>query len=520
MAPPHEKLAASLRLLGDLQKGGRRVFRSDELPRTHRERLADHGFLAPIIKGWWMSADPDTPSGDSTSWYASSWEFCARYATERFGADWHLSPELSLLLHAEATDVPTQVVIYTPHGTNNTIELPFGTSLFDYAVRPARPLDPRAITVRDDELRLLTPAVALTRVQPAFFRAHPAEAQAALATIRDVSDVLDPLLEGGHSSVAGRLAGAFRRAGRGDFADEIVATMERAGYDARESDPFDAGRPLAAIRPRTSPIVARLESLWAAMREEVIDAFPDPPGWTDSPATYLRFVDEIYESDAYHSLSIEGYRVTPELVERVRTGEWDPDQDEDDGRSRDALAARGYWQAFGKVKGAVEKILQGEDPAVIARASHREWYRELFEPSVAAGLLDPTDLAGYRNHPVYIQDSRHVPPRAEVVRDAMPALFDLLEEEAEASVRAVLGHWLFGYIHPFPDGNGRIARFLMNTMLASGAYPWTVIRTEDRMEYMGALERASLDRDIVRFAELIARCVQRSIDRPPRSTTG
>ena len=39
---------------------------------------------------------------------------------------------------------------------------------------------------------------------------------------------------------------------------------------------------------------------------------------------------------------------------------------------------------------------------------------------------------------------------------------------------------MVGYLHPYPDGNGRIARFLMNAMLASGGYPWTVIRVEDR----------------------------------------
>jgi len=49
----------------------------------------------------------------------------------------------------------------------------------------------------------------------------------------------------------------------------------------------------------------------------------------------------------------------------------------------------------------------------------------------------------------------------------MNALFDLLEKESEPSVRAVLGHWLVGYLHPYPDGNGRMARFLMNVMLAS-----------------------------------------------------
>ena len=49
----------------------------------------------------------------------------------------------------------------------------------------------------------------------------------------------------------------------------------------------------------------------------------------------------------------------------------------------------------------------------------------------------------------------------------MPALFDLLEREEHASVRAVLGPWMLGYIHPFPDGTGRVARFLMNAMQAS-----------------------------------------------------
>jgi fido (protein-threonine AMPylation protein) len=73
----------------------------------------------------------------------------------------------------------------------------------------------------------------------------------------------------------------------------------------------------------------------------------------------------------------------------------------------------------------------------------------------------------------------------------MPAYFDLLEKETEPSVRAVLGHWLFGYIHPYPDGNGRTARFLMNVMLASGGYPWTIIRLRDRRNYLAALDRAS-----------------------------
>ena len=95
----------------------------------------------------------------------------------------------------------------------------------------------------------------------------------------------------------------------------------------------------------------------------------------------------------------------------------------------------------------------------------------------------------------------------------MPALFDLLDDEPEPSVRAVLGHWLFGYVHPYADGNGRIARFAMNAMLASGGYPWTIIRVEDRDAYMAALEAASVDMNIAPFAQFIAERVQMSMER-------
>src|ERR1019366_2985028 len=163
------------------------------------------------------------------------------------------------------------------------------------------------------------------------------------------------------------------------------------------------------------------------------------------------------------------------------------------------------------------KVLAGENPGGIARTDHREWYRELFEPCVVSGLIPASALAGYRNDAVYLRNSRYVPPRWEAVRDAMPALFDLIEAEPEPSVRAVLGHWLFGYIHPYADGNGRMARFLMNVLLASGGYPWTVVRVEDRTEYLKALDRASIEVDARPFASFIAERVRWSLKKTKRS---
>jgi len=94
----------------------------------------------------------------------------------------------------------------------------------------------------------------------------------------------------------------------------------------------------------------------------------------------------------------------------------------------------------------------------------------------------------------------HVPPRHEAVRDRMPVFFDLLREEPEPSVRVVPGHFVFVYIHPYMDSNGRMGRFLMNVMLAGGGYPWTVIPLEKRDDYMAALECASVEQDIESFA--------------------
>ncbi len=42
------------------------------------------------------------------------------------------------------------------------------------------------------------------------------------------------------------------------------------------------------------------------------------------------------------------------------------------------------------------------------------------------------------------------------------------------------------------DGNGRICRFLMNAMLASGGFSWTIIPVERRKEYIEALDAVEL----------------------------
>jgi hypothetical protein len=124
------------------------------------------------------------------------------------------------------------------------------------------------------------------------------------------------------------------------------------------------------------------------------------------------------------------------------------------------MAARGCWQAFQLMRKSIAKVVRGDNPGAVADDDHPAWYREMFAPSVTAGLLKPSDLAGYRNGQVFIRKSMHVPLNRDAIRDVMPAFFDLLREEEHPAVRVVLGHFVFVYIHPYMDGNGRMARFL------------------------------------------------------------
>lgn len=511
MATPQEKLAESLDVLHELQARGVVAIRSSALSRTHRERLLGAGFLREVIKGWYIPARPDEAPGDSTPWYASFWVFCAAYLAARFGNDWCLSPEQSLALHAGNRAVPAQLLVRTPRGGNKPTALPHGTSLFD--VRYAMPKD-REVVERDG-LRLFSVPAALVAISEQHFRRAATDVRAAMASVKDASDVLAVLLEGGHSTIAGRLAGAFRNAGQGRIADEILETMAAAGYTVRESDPFE-DRPGIVLGVRDiSPYVNRIRLMWDAMRQPVIDVFPAAPGLSREPETYLKAVEDVYVNDAYHSLSIEGYRVSRALIERVRSGAWHPDQNAEDREDRNALAARGYYDAFGAVKVSIGKVLRGEDPGMVSRDDHSGWYRQLFGPSVSAGIVGAADLAGYRSGPVYIRRSMHVPPPRETVRDCMPALFELLASEPEPAVRAVLGHFVFVYIHPYMDGNGRMGRFLMNVMMAAGGYPWTIIPFERRDEYMAALESASVKQDIGPFAAFIGGLVREGLEGKP-----
>ena len=382
------------------------------------------------------------------------------------------------------------------------LQLPFGTSIVDIKA----PLPPEVVQEPRYGARIYTMEYALLMVVPDYYRRDALEARTCLASLKDVSPLVSAAIDGGHTTRAGRVAGALRSIGREEMADELLRMMRQVGYMVTEENPFEENVHINTFT--VSPYVSRIRLMWMQMREVLLASLKVKPIQQDA-ASVLAMMDAAYVKDSYNSLSIEGYKITEGLLERVRSGNWNPEKDEEDKERKNALAARGYYQAYELLKQGVADCLSGQSPAQLYVKGHHDWHFQLFEPCIRAGIVKASDLLGYRRHQVYIRNSMHTPLNPDAVLDAMGALSDLMTEEEDALVRAVLGHFFFVYIHPYMDGNGRTARFVMNSQLVTAGYPWVVVPVERRQEYMAALEQASVEENIEGFARFIGSLVGR-----------
>lgn len=498
MPTPQQALAEALQRARALATGD--VIRGPEMARADRLLLAKRGFLLEIIKGWYALTTPNVEPGDTTFWHVHFWGFVSAYLRHRFKNDYCLSAEHSLDLWTGNTGTPKQLIVICGRGGTSTVNLRNGASLLLYDAPKNLPKSTELI----QGVQIMPLASALVRVSPGFFQHSATHAEIALRLVRpeELSRVL--LGEEGSMAAAGRIIGAFRHCGLIEPADRLTADLTAAGYDFTVTNPFAAPPRLPVGLLFKSPYVGRLKALWGRMRPVAHKLFPGAPKSLPKAAASLRRIADIYTRDAYHSLSIEGYKVTPELIDRIARGEWNPAVDAGDLSQVNAMAAKGYHEAFKAVSASLGEILGRQPAPMIVNRDFAGWYRALFSPSVQAGLLPAHALAGYRNRPVFIRGSEHVPPPHEAVPELLETLFELLSAEPSPGVQAVLGHFFFVYIHPYSDGNGRIGRFFLNAFLASGGYPWTIVRVENRKAYLDALENASVREDISAFTRFIA----------------
>lgn len=86
-------------------------------------------------------------------------------------------------------------------------------------------------------------------------------------------------------------------------------------------------------------------------------------------------------------------------------------------------------------------------------------------------------------------------------------------------ILAALFHYRFIRIHPFDDGNGRVARILMNFILMQFGYPPVIIKTEDKENYYAVLRLADAD-ELEPFVEYITENLIRSLEIMVRGAKG
>ncbi len=507
-----QKLVRALTELHQVLGSQSVVVRGRQLKNATRILLLEHGYLREILKGWYFVADPLAEPGDTTPFIANYWEYLAGYLNERFGQKYCLTAEHSLLRQAQHNVVPKQVNVMLAIKQSQIQELAFGHTIALYPGGKSfpAPLDQELIM----GVHCMSAPYCLVMLNPRYFKEYAREVQIVMGKIKD-PDAIAGLIDLNTSGVA-RLILAYRLVGRREFADQIA--RELSGFKTLlplNDNPFEGEHIFQLGSHGRSALYNRIKVLWAQNREPVLECRPMESRVMVSLDDYLARIEAIRIEDAYHSLSIERYRVTLELIRRVAEEKWVPVNNQDDQRQIDAMAARGYLDAFQLVKEDAGQAYANRDlspgfSAQLFSERHQAWFQKLLGPSVNAGILERRDLAGYRRHMVYLRGSLHTPPHFDSVRDGMDGLSECLLEEPDAFVRAVLGHWLFGFVHPYMDGNGRIARFTMNLMLASGGYPWTVIHLEDRATYMAALEKASVQDNPGTFAAFIANCVRAS----------
>ena len=205
----------------------------------------------------------------------------------------------------------------------------------------------------------------------------------------------------------------------------------------------------------TSKIATALMRIEAA--KEAVSHLPI----TTSVLASLREAARLYST--HYSTMIEGNRLTQEQVSRVVEK-----QQHFPGRERDEREVLGYYAALEKV----EQLAGGKNAVT-------EQQIKLLHALVMAGGTSKVKPTPFRDGQNIIRDGRskrivYMPPEATDVPILMKQLVAWINTSAIAGVpcpiRAGIAHYQFATIHPYYDGNGRIARLLTTLILHLGGY--------------------------------------------------
>ncbi len=182
----------------------------------------------------------------------------------------------------------------------------------------------------------------------------------------------------------------------------------------------------------------------------------------------------------------------------------------------DPTAYFSFISAFGEEPKIVE-VLGLRQAHDLARSLADDRDRDLSQADVRelhAVILPGVSYAGhYRKVEVEISGAEHRPPPPYEIPQAMEELLAWMGESRNPPLMAAVVHAWFAHIHPFEDGNGRIARLLANYILMKDRWPVLIIKsTVDRGEYYEALAHSDQAGDILPFFSLVTKALGRTLD--------
>ena len=219
----------------------------------------------------------------------------------------------------------------------------------------------------------------------------------------------------------------------------------------------------------------------------------------------------------YHSNAVEGNSLTlgetRSLILHGLTAHGKP--------MRDHLDIEGHDEAIKAMEDAVErKELLNE---VFIRNLHKELLKEPYENDAITQDGQPVKrriaIGEYKTQPNNVRTSTgeiyyFTPP--DQVKPAMGDLIDWYRRQEDEGghpiIIAATFHYRFIRIHPFDDGNGRMARLLMNMILIKHGYTVAVVPVEERDQYIGMLEQADKTEDLAEFITYIAHCCEYTLN--------
>ena len=270
---------------------------------------------------------------------------------------------------------------------------------------------------------------------------------------------------------------------------------------AKESSEIESVQCIEPARLEEAPeaisnIVAELSAASATLGQAL------HPRTAANLAAFVRIMN------SYYSNLIEGHNTRPKDIERALAGQFD----QDEGRRNLQVEAAAHVRVQAEVdRMDVEDRLPEPGSADFIRWLHREFYRDAPEALLRVTgtdrpfIMTPGEWRSRPEHDVAV--GRHQPPSSARVEDFMTYFADRYRFDRLGKAARILAipaaHHRLSYIHPFPDGNGRVSRLMSHAMAhiaGIGAHGlWSISRglargLESRGEYKRMMDHADMPR--------------------------